>query len=72
MDKLCQEVPKQEVDVEGVGLVRVEHHLVNSLHDGKERLAMTQHKVLKINTLGLLCLYTLLNTGEAVLRGRCC
>ena len=49
-----------------------EHHLVNSLHDGKERLAMTQHKVLKINNLGLLCLCTLLNTGEAVLRARCC
>ena len=48
MDKLCQEVPKQEVDVEGVGLVHVEHHLVNSLHDGKERLAMTQHKVFNL------------------------
>ena len=43
--RLCQEVPKQEVHVEGVGLVMVEHHLVNSLHDGKERLAMAQHKV---------------------------
>jgi hypothetical protein len=46
LDRLCQEVPKQEVHLEGVGLVQVEHHLVNTLHDGKERLAMTQHKVL--------------------------
>ena len=45
MDKLSKEVPKQDVCIEGVGLVHVEHHLVNSLHDGKERLAMTQHKV---------------------------
>ena len=45
LDRLCQEVPKQEVHVEGVGLVMVEHHLVNTLHDGKERLATTQHKV---------------------------
>ena len=45
LDKLCEEIPKQEVHVEGVGLVQVEHRLVNSLHDGKERLAMTQHKV---------------------------
>ena len=45
LDKLCQDVPKQEVHLEGVGLVQVEHRLVNTLHDGKERLAMTQHKV---------------------------
>ena len=45
LDKLCQAVPKQEVHLEGVGLVQVEHRLVNTLHDGKERLAMTQHKV---------------------------
>ena len=45
LDKLCEEIPKQDVHVEGVGLIQVEHRLVNSLHDGKERLAMTQHKV---------------------------
>ena len=49
LDKLCEELPKQEVNVEGVGLVHVEHRLINSLHDGKERLAMTQHKVLNLN-----------------------
>ena len=45
LDKICKEKPVQEVVVEGVGVVKIEHHLVNSLHDGKERLAMTQHKV---------------------------
>ena len=45
LDRLCQEVPQQEVHLEGVGLVQVEHQLVNTLHGGKERLAMTQHKV---------------------------
>ena len=46
MDALdSQEVPKQEVHIEGVGLVMIEHHLVNTLHDGKERLATTQHMV---------------------------
>ena len=34
------------MEVEGVGEVIVQHHLVNSLHDGKERLAMTQHLVI--------------------------
>ena len=46
LDRLCQEVPKQEVHLEGVGLVQVEHHLVNTLRGGKARLAMSQHKVL--------------------------
>ena len=45
LDKICKEKPVQEVVVEGLGTVKIEHHLVNSLHDGKERLAMTQHKV---------------------------
>ena len=46
LDRLCQEVPQQEVHLEGVDLVQVEQHLVNPLHDGKARLAMSQHKVL--------------------------
>ena len=46
LDRLCQEVPQQEVHLEGAGLVQVEQHLVNTLHGGKARLAMSQHKVL--------------------------
>ena len=51
LDKLCEEIPKQEITIEGVGVVKVEHQLINSLHDGKERLAMTQYKVLNLNIL---------------------
>ena len=40
------------MDVEGVGEVVVHHKLVNCLHDGKERLAMTQHLVIIL--LGIL------------------
>ena len=47
-DKLCQEVPKQLVDVKGVSLVHVEHYLVNSLHNCKERLTITQHMVFNL------------------------
>ena len=36
----------QVVEVQGVGEVVVYHKLVNTLHDGKERLAMTQHLVM--------------------------
>ena len=50
LDKLCEEIPKKEINVEGVGVVQVEHRLINSLHDGKERLAMTQHKVLNLKS----------------------
>ena len=31
LEKLCQEVPEQEVDVEGEDLVYVEHHLINCM-----------------------------------------
>ena len=34
------------MQVPGVGEVTVQHQLVNCLHDGKERLAMTQHLVI--------------------------
>lgn len=47
LDKACKEMPEQEVEVEGVGKVAVQHQLVNCLHDGKERLAIVQHKVRK-------------------------
>lgn len=33
------------MQVPDVGEVVIRHQLVNSLHDGKERLAMTQHMV---------------------------
>ena len=47
LDNACKERPQQEVEVEGVGKVAVQHRLVNCLHDGKERLAIVQHKVRK-------------------------
>ena len=68
LDKLCQEVPKQDVHVPGVGLIHVEHRLVNSLHDGKERLAMTQHKVCIIKFGSAQCPCTFSVAGETVLR----
>ena len=43
-DAICKEVPVQKVQVKDVGQVIVKHHLVNCLHDGKERLIMVQHK----------------------------
>ena len=45
MDKICKEKPVQVVDLQGVGKVSIQHRLVNSLHDGKERLFMCQHLV---------------------------
>ena len=36
----------QVVDIEVEGEVVIHHKLVNCLHDGKERLAMTQHLVI--------------------------
>ena len=60
LDQLSKEIPpqvlmqvfyfeyqySQVVEVQGVGEVVVYHKLVNTLHDGKERLAMTQHLVM--------------------------
>ena len=58
LEKISKEIPEQVikqlyfpypysqvVQVPDVGAVVIRHHLVNSLHDGKERLAMTQHMV---------------------------
>jgi len=33
------------MEVPGVGEITIKHNLINSMHDGKERLAMTQHLV---------------------------
>ena len=51
LDNAAKEIPEQEIDVEGVGKVQVQHHLVNCLHDGKERRVMVQHKVRSFNNL---------------------
>ena len=45
LDSICKERPVQEIIVKDVGKVFIQHHLVNCLHDGKERLVMAQHKV---------------------------
>ena len=45
LETLADEIPEQVVDVDGVGQVRVKHHLVNCMHDGKERRVMVQHKL---------------------------
>ena len=53
LDNICKEMPEQEVFVKNVGKVIVKHHLVNCLHDGKERLVMVQHKVASYNQQGI-------------------
>ena len=47
------------MEIEGVGEVVVHHKLVNSLHDGKERLAMTQHLVKEHPVRYIHLIYTL-------------
>ena len=54
LDNICKEMPVQEVDIKDVGKVYVKHHLVNTLHDGKERLIMAQHKVATYHQQGIL------------------
>ena len=53
MDNMFEEMPVQEVDVKDVGKFYVKHHLVNMLHDGKERLIMAQHKVATYHQQGI-------------------
>ena len=52
-DTICKNRLVQEVDVKNVGKVIVNHHLVNCLHDGKERLIMAQHKVATYHQQGI-------------------
>ena len=54
LDAICEEMPVQEVDVQDVGKVNVKHQLINTLHDGKERLIMAQHKVATFHQQGII------------------
>ena len=47
-------MPEQEVDVKDVGKVKVKHHLVNTLHEDKERLIMAEHKVKTYHEQGII------------------
>ena len=53
LDAICKERHVQEVEVKDEGKAIVKHHLVNNLHDGKERLIMAQHKVAKYYQQGV-------------------
>ena len=53
LDRICKDMPVQVVDLQGGGKVNIQHRLVNTLHDGKERLFMCQHLVAEYLKVGV-------------------
>ena len=53
LGNICKEMPVHSADVNDVWKVHVKHHLVITLHDGKERLIMAQHNVATYHQQGI-------------------